>query len=80
MDKVDVDVIGIGFIGTAHVEALRRLPGIEVAAIAHSSNRKARVKGEELGVEQTFGDYRKLLETRDIDAVHICTPNHLHRP
>ena len=38
-------VIGIGFIGAAHVEALRRLPGIEVAAIAHSSDEKAKAKG-----------------------------------
>jgi hypothetical protein len=33
------------------VEALRRIPGIEVAAIAHSSDEKARAKGEELGIE-----------------------------
>jgi len=80
MKKVKVGVIGIGFIGAAHVEALRRLPGIEVAAIAHSSDQKAKVKGEELGVEQAFGDHRKLLEIKEIDAVHVCTPNHLHHP
>jgi predicted dehydrogenase len=78
MDKIKVGVIGIGFIGAAHVEALRRIPGIEVAAIAHSSDEKAKVKGEELGIEQTYGDYRRLLESKEIDAVHICTPNHLH--
>jgi predicted dehydrogenase len=80
MDKVNVGVIGIGFIGAAHVEALRRIPNIEVAAIAHSSDEKARAKGAELGVERTFGDYRKLLEIKEIDAVHICTPNYLHYP
>jgi predicted dehydrogenase len=80
MDKIKVGVIGIGFIGAAHVEALRRLPGIEVAAIAHSSDEKAKAKGEELGVERTYGDHRKLLEIKEIDAVHICTPNHLHYP
>jgi predicted dehydrogenase len=80
MKKVKVGVIGIGFIGAAHVEALRRLPGIEVAAIAHSSDEKAKIKGEELGVQRTFGDHRKLLEIKEIDAVHVCTPNHLHYP
>jgi predicted dehydrogenase len=80
MDKIKVGVIGIGFIGAAHVEALRRLPGIEVAAIAHSSDQKAKVKGEGLGIERTFGDHRKLLEIQEIEAVHICTPNHLHYP
>ena len=80
MKKVKVGVIGIGFIGAAHVEALRRLPGIEVVAIAHSSEEKAKRKGEDLGIEQTFGDHRKLLELKELDAVHICTPNHLHYP
>jgi predicted dehydrogenase len=78
MKKVKVGVIGIGFIGAAHVEALRRLPGIEVTAIAHSSDEKARVKGEDLGVDRAFGDHRKLLEIDEIEAVHVCTPNHLH--
>ena len=80
MKKLKVGVIGIGFIGAAHVEALRRLPGIEVVAIAHSSEEKAKRKGEDLGIERTFGDHRKLLEIEEIDAVHICTPNHLHYP
>ncbi len=43
MKKLKTGVIGIGFIGAAHVEALRRIPGIEVAAIAHSSDAKAKV-------------------------------------
>jgi predicted dehydrogenase len=80
MKKVKAGVIGIGFIGSAHIEALRRLPDIEVVAIAHSSEEKAKAKGQELGVERTFGDYRKLLELKEIDVVHVCTPNHLHYP
>lgn len=80
MKKIKVGVIGTGFIGPAHIEALRRLPGIEVTAIAHSSDEKAKAKAEELGVERAFGDYRRLLDIREIDAVHVCTPNHLHYP
>ncbi|UCF96087.1 MAG: Gfo/Idh/MocA family oxidoreductase [Spirochaetaceae bacterium] len=80
MNELKVGVIGIGFIGAAHVEALRRIPGIEVTAIAHSSDQKAKAKGQELGVDRTFGDYRRLLEIKEIHAVHVCTPNHLHYP
>ncbi len=78
MKKQKIGVIGIGFIGAAHVEALRRIPGIEVAAIAHSSDAKAKAKAVEMGVDRAFGDHRQLLEIKDIDAVHVCTPNHLH--
>jgi predicted dehydrogenase len=80
MKKIKVGVIGAGFIGPAHIEALRRLPGIEVVAVAGSSEAKGKAKAEELGVEQGFGDHRKLLEIKEIEAVHICTPNHLHYP
>jgi predicted dehydrogenase len=80
MKKLKVGVIGIGFIGAAHVEALRRIPGIDVVAIAHSSDAKAKAKGEELGVDRAFGDHRQLLAIKEIDAVHVCTPNHLHHP
>ena len=61
MDKIKVGVIGIGFIGAAHVEALRRLPGIVVAAIAHSSVEMAKLMGEVLGIQQTYGHYLKIL-------------------
>jgi predicted dehydrogenase len=78
MSRIRVGVIGVGFIGPAHVEALRRLPGIEVAAIAGSSNDEAEAKAESLGVPHAFGDYRQLLARDDIAVVHICTPNNLH--
>jgi predicted dehydrogenase len=80
MKKIKVGVIGAGFIGPAHIEALRRLPGLEVVAVAGSSEAKGKAKAEELGVDQGFGDHRKLLEMKDIEVVHICTPNHLHYP
>ena len=78
MTKVPVGVIGLGFIGPAHVEALRRLPNAEVVAVAGSDEASARAKAEALGVARAYGDYRKLLASEDISVVHVCTPNHLH--
>ena len=78
MQNVNVGVIGIGFIGPAHIEALRRLGNIQVVALAHSDEEKAKAKAESLGVEKHYGDCRELLEKEDVDVVHICTPNHLH--
>ena len=78
MRKVRVGVIGTGFIGPAHVEALRRLPGIEVVALADRDDAIANEKADQLGIAARFGDYRLLLASPDIDAVHICTPNNFH--
>jgi len=78
MAKIQVGVVGTGFIGPAHVEALRRLGNVNVAAIADVDAATAKQKAEELGIERHFGDYRELLRERDIQSVHVCTPNHLH--
>jgi predicted dehydrogenase len=78
MQKIPVGVIGTGFIGPAHIEALRRLPRIEVTALADVDEPTARAKADSLGVPDAYGDYRKLLARDDIQSVHICTPNHLH--
>lgn len=78
MEKIKIGVIGTGFIGPAHIEALRRLPHTEVVALADIDEETARSKANALGIEEYYGDYRKLLENEKIRSVHICTPNYLH--
>jgi predicted dehydrogenase len=78
MDKVKVGIVGTGFIGPAHMEALRRLPNIEIAAIAEYSEELAREKAAHLGVEHYYGDFRQLVENPQIQSIHICSPNYLH--
>src|SRR6266566_1308246 len=80
MKKLKTAVFGTGFMGRVHTEGIRRLGNVEVAAIAASSDEKARKFGEEVGVGRTTGDYRTVLRDATIDAVHICTPNALHFP
>ena len=77
MQTVKVGVAGLGFIGPAHIEALRRVPGIEVVAVSETSEELAKEKAEQLGIEKYHGSFNKLLE-ENIDCVHICTPNNLH--
>jgi len=67
-------------IGPLHVEALKRLPGIEPVALVGSSAEKAQAKAAAFDVPRALGDYRELLAMDDIDCVHVCTPNHLHHP
>lgn len=77
MKKIKVGVIGVGFIGAAHVEALRRLNFVSVEAISDDASVIAE-KAMQLGVEKYYKDYRQLLADKEIDCVHICTPNFLH--
>jgi predicted dehydrogenase len=80
MKTVRVGVIGTGFIGPAHIEALRRLPNVEVVAIADVDESTAKEKAEALGVEKAFGNYKDLLKDSGVEVAHIATPNHLHYP
>jgi predicted dehydrogenase len=77
-DVLRVAVVGTGFAGRSHVEALRRVPGVEVAALAGSTDDRARAVGDALAVGRSTGDFRTLLDDAAIDAVHNCTPNDLH--
>jgi predicted dehydrogenase len=77
MEKIKTGVIGIGFIGIAHIEALRRLNNVEVVAIAEDSD-GAEEKAAKLGVPKLYTNYKDLLNDSGIDSVHICTPNYLH--
>jgi Oxidoreductase family, NAD-binding Rossmann fold len=52
MAKIKVGVVGTGFIAPAHIEALRRLPNIEVAALCDSTIESATVKASKLGIER----------------------------
>lgn len=77
MEKIKVGVVGTGFIGPAHVEALRRLPNIEVAALCEVNMELATAKAAQLGIERAC-TFDQLLAMEDITSVHICTPNFLH--
>jgi len=75
--SLSVGVIGAGFIGPAHVEALRRL-GIEVAALAESGAERAAEKASALRIAKAYGSADELIADPAIDVIHIASPNHLH--
>ncbi len=77
MSKIKVGVVGTGFIGPAHIEALRRLPNIEVVALCEVNIELATLKAAQLGIERPC-TFEQLLAMEDVQCVHICTPNFLH--
>ena len=72
-------VIGTGFVGAQHVEALRRI-GVTVAIVAASKESRAREAAEGLGVRRWTGEWATAVSDPAIDVVHVCVPNDLHRP
>jgi predicted dehydrogenase len=77
MRKVKVGVVGTGFIGPAHIEALRRLPNVEVVALCEVNIDLAKSKAKQLGIAKAY-TFDELLAQKNIQSVHICTPNFLH--
>src|SRR5205085_2456778 len=71
-------VIGTGFIGPVHIEALKRL-GVQVTAIC-GSTKSARATAELWGIPEIYGDYdyRAMLRSPNVDVVHITSPNKVH--
>ena len=80
MERLKVGVIGKGFIGPAHIEALMRLGTIGVVALAGTDEVESKVKAEQLGIKKSYGDYKKLIENKELEVIHICSPNNLHYP
>lgn len=78
MRTVKAGVVGTGFIGPAHVEALRRLGFVEVVAIAEPEKARREEKAAALSIARAYDDYRKLLQDPEIEVVHDCAPNYLH--
>lgn len=77
MKKINVAVVGTGFIGPAHIEALRRIANVEVAALVEVTQELAEQKAGQLGIPKAML-FEDMLTDSSIDAVHICTPNFLH--
>ena len=75
---INVGIIGSGFIGPAHIEALRRLGFVQVVALCDGSLVKAQEKAHQLNVPHACASVEELLALPNLHAVHNCTPNHLH--
>jgi predicted dehydrogenase len=76
INQLRAGVIGTGFIGPVHIEALRRL-GVQVVALCDIPN-VVEAMAAKHGIPQTFTDYRALMASPDVDVVHIAAPNRFH--
>jgi len=70
-------VIGAGFVGKAHIEALRRIP-VRVKGTLVSSGDRSSAAAKALGLERAYSSVDEIAADPEITAVHICTPNYVH--
>ncbi len=76
--KIRVGIIGMGYIGESHIEAIRRIGICQLCAVADTNYELAKQKAEAYGIEKVYASVDEMLNDKDIDAVHNCTPNFLH--
>jgi len=70
-------VVGTGFIGLVHVDALRRL-GIQVHGVVGSSSERGAERSRAAGLPPAYESMEAMLADDRVDVVHITSPNHLH--
>jgi len=80
-ERIRYGLIGCGGQGNAHLDAVMKLKKagypVEIVAVCDVYSRRLEAAAQKTGA-QPYGDYRKLLERGDIDAVGIATPDHWH--
>lgn len=76
-EQLNAVVVGTGFIGPVHVEALQRA-GVRVLANVGSSPEKTKTSSEALGLPRTYGAFDEVIADPEVDVVHLATPNRLH--
>ncbi len=84
-DRINIGLIGAKGMGWSNLRAALKVPGVTLVGICDVDKNvlDSRLKDlAELKVDaskvKTYGDYRKLLENKDLDAVIIGTPDHWH--
>jgi predicted dehydrogenase len=77
LGEIGAAVVGTGFIGVVHVEALRRL-GVQVLGVVGSSQDRAQERSRELNLPPAYPSFEAMLADDRVDVVHVTSPNHLH--
>jgi predicted dehydrogenase len=78
MKTIKVGLIGAGYIGKVHLEMLRRLGGVEVAAVADTDMALARAAAGAFAGAKVYDNADALIEDPEVEVVHDCAPNNAH--
>jgi predicted dehydrogenase len=78
-NDIGAAVIGSGFIGTVHIENLRRL-GVSVRGVLGSDPERGAAAAARVGLPRAYASLDELLDDAAVQAVHVTSPNQLHYP
>lgn len=78
--RLGMGLVGPGFVGMHHLDAVRRLGFVDIVAIADTNEAAARSNADALGIPKAYGSFEQLAADPDVHVVHNTTPNHLHGP
>jgi len=79
ISDIGAAVIGSGFIGSVHIEALRRL-GIRIHGLLEVSPEHGAKRAADLGLPRAYGSMEEMLADERVEVVHVTSPNALHFP
>ena len=78
-DTVRIGLIGCGGMGNADLLAFLEVPNVKAVALCDVDQNRLKATAEKVpGGVETYGDFRQLIDRKDIDAVVIATPDHWH--
>ena len=78
-EKIVLGFIGVGGMGTGLINTFKKFPQVEIAAVCDVYEpHLRRARSAAGGTPETYGDFRRVLDRKDIDAVVIATPDHWH--
>lgn len=80
MKTMKVALIGAGYIAHYHARGLQAIPGVELTAVAARTLESAKNFAKKYNIKEATSDALSLVESNDIDAVIISTPNKFHTP
>ncbi len=79
-DKIRVGIVGAGgIVGSTHIPGLRRMPGVEIVAVANRSLESSQRAAKQFGIPRAYADWQSLVAADGIDAILIGTWPYMHR-
>ncbi len=79
-EAIRIGIAGAGWPGSAHAKGYQEAGGFKVVAVADLIPQRRKQMMSDFGAEREYADALELVADKEIDAISVCLPNHLHAP